>query len=66
MPSASTIYRHANPEYGQREKEKTRQYIVKKYNEDPEFRELLKKRALEYYYRKKAEKQSKYTSDDDI
>jgi len=66
MPSASTLYRHAHPEYAHKEKEKTREYIVKKYNEDPEYREKLKASALAYYYRKKQEKESKYTNADDI
>ena len=36
MPSASTLYRHANQEYAHKER-KTR-YIVKRYNNDPEFK----------------------------
>ncbi len=53
MPSTSTIYRHNHPEYALKEKEKTREYIMNRYNNDPEYRELLKKRALAYYYKKK-------------
>ncbi len=66
MPSASTLYRHANPEYAQKEKEYVKQYIVKKYNEDPEYKEKIKARNLAYYYKKKQEKESKYTNDDDV
>ena len=64
MPSASTLYRHSHPEYAQKEKEQTRVRIVNKYNNDPEYKELLKARALAYYYRKKQEKENKYTNDD--
>ncbi len=66
MPSVSTIYRHNHPEYAQKEKEKTREYIVNRYNNDPEYRELLKKRALAYYYKKKQAKESKNTDTDDV
>ena len=66
MPSASTLYRHAHPEYAQKEKEQTRVRIVNKYNNDPEYKELLKARALAYYYRKKQEKENKSTNADDI
>jgi hypothetical protein len=38
MPSASTLYRHVHPEYAHKEKENPREYIVKQYNEDPEYR----------------------------
>ena len=66
MPSASTLYRHAHPEYAHKEKEQTRVRIVNKYNNDPEYKELLKARALAYYYRKKQEKESKYINEDEI
>ena len=66
MPSASTLYRHAHPEYAHKEKEQTRVRIVNKYNNDPEYKELLKARAFAYYYRKKQEKESKNTNDDDV
>ena len=66
MPSASTLYRHANPEYVQKEKEYVKQYIVKKYNEDPECKERVKARNLAYYYKKKQEIESKHTNDDDV
>jgi hypothetical protein len=66
MPSTSTIYRHNHPEYALKEKEQTRTRIVNKYNNDPEYRELLKKRALAYYYKKKQAKEIKYTNDDDV
>ena len=66
MPSVSTLYRHSHPEYAQKEKEKTREYIMNRYNNDPEYRELLKKRALAYYYKKKQAKESKNTNDDDV
>ncbi len=66
MPSVSTIYRHNHPEYAKKEKEQTRARIVNKYNNDPEYREQLKAKALAYYYRKKQEKESKYTNDDDV
>ena len=52
MSSASTIYRHAHPEYAQKEKEQTRLRIVNRYNNEPEYKEVLKARALAYYYRK--------------
>jgi hypothetical protein len=66
MPSVSTLYRHAHPEYAQKEKEYVKQYIVKKYNEDPEYKERVKARNLAYYYKKKQEKESKITNDDDV
>ncbi len=66
MPSVSTIYRHNHPEYAQKEKEKTREYIVNRYNNDPAYRELLKKRALAYYYKKKQAKENKNTDNDDV
>ena len=66
MPSVSTIYRHNHPEYAQKEKEQTRTRIMNGYNNDPEYRELLKKRALAYYYKKKHGKESKNTNDDDV
>ena len=66
MPSASTLYRHAHPEYAQKEKEQTRVRIVNKYNNDTEYKELLKARALAFYYRKKQEKESKNSNDDDV
>lgn len=56
MPSYSTIYRHANPEYYQKEKEATGKRIMENYNNNPEYREMMKKKALERYYKKKEEK----------
>ncbi len=38
MRSASTLYRHAHPEYTQKEKEQTRVRIANKYNNDPEYK----------------------------
>ena len=67
MPSASTIYRQNHPEYALKEKEQTRARIVNKYNNDPQYKELLKKaRALAYYYKKKQEKENKNSNDDDV
>ena len=66
MSSASTIYRHAHPEYAKKEKEQTRVRIVNRYNNEPEYKEVLKARALAYYYRKEQEKESKYTNADNI
>jgi hypothetical protein len=45
-PSVSTIYRHNHPEYAQKEKEQTRARIMNKYNNDPEYRKLLKARVV--------------------
>ena len=66
MPSASTIYRQNHPEYALKEKEQTRARIVNKYNNDPQYKELLKARALAYYYKKKQEKENKNSNDDDV
>jgi hypothetical protein len=66
MPNASTLYRHAHPKYANKEKEQTRVRIVNKHNNDHEYKELLKASALAYYYRKKQEKESKYTNDNDV
>lgn len=53
--------------YQQEHKEELNKYrkelSKKMYNNDPEYKEKVKKRALEYYYRKKAEKQVSNDSD---
>ena len=66
MSSYSTVYRREHPEF--REKEKITNNLREKarYNNDPEYKELLKARARAYYYKKKQEKEAKYTNDDDI
>ncbi len=56
MPFASTIYKQNHPEYDLKKKEQTRATIVNKYNNDPEYRQLLKSRVLAHYYNKKQEK----------
>ena len=66
MPSASTIYRHNHPEYVLKEKEQTRARIVNKYNNDSKYKDYLKALARAYYHKKKQEKESKYSNDDDI
>jgi len=53
--------------YQQEHKEELNKYrrelSNKMYHNDPEYREKVKKRALEYYYRKKAQKQVSIDSD---
>ena len=41
MPSYSTIYRHSNPEYYQKEREATSKRIMENYNNNPEYREMM-------------------------
>ena len=53
MSSYSTVYRKEHPEF--REKEKITNNLREKarYNNDPEYRERVKQRALNRYYRMK-------------
>ena len=53
MSSYSTVYRREHPEF--REKEKISNNLREKarYNNDPEYRERVKQRALNRYYRMK-------------
>lgn len=53
MSSYSTVYRREHPEF--REKEKITNNLREKarYNNDPEYRERVKQRALNRYYRMK-------------
>jgi hypothetical protein len=53
MSSYSTVYRREHPEF--REKENITNNLREKarYNNDPEYRERVKQRALNRYYRMK-------------
>ena len=53
MSSYSTVYRREHPEF--REKEKISNNLREKarYNNDPEYRERVKQRALNRYFRMK-------------
>lgn len=52
-----TLYRNSHPEYREQEKLKDRIKSKERYNNNPERKEAVKKRALERYYRLKAEKE---------
>jgi hypothetical protein len=56
-----TKYRKEHPEYYEAEKKRDMERMKAKYA-DPIEKEKQKKRALEYYYKKKAEKQNISTS----
>lgn len=58
MSSYMTKYRKEHPEYYELEKIKLVETAKLKYANDPIRKEQVKKRALERYYRLKAEKQN--------
>jgi hypothetical protein len=53
MSSYSTQYRKDHPEWREAEKIRNNEREEKKYNNDPDYKEQVKKRALERYYRMK-------------
>lgn len=57
MSSYTTKYRKEHPEYHEKEKIIDRERIKNIYHNNPEYREKVKQRALERYYRLKALKQ---------
>jgi hypothetical protein len=57
MSSGATLWRKANPDMWVAEKERVRN----KYANNPEYREQKIKKALERYYRLKAEAKTKET-----
>jgi len=57
MSSYMTKYRREHPEYYEEEKKKDAERMRVKFA-DPVEKEKQRKRALEYYYKKKAEKQN--------
>jgi hypothetical protein len=52
MSSNSSQYRKDHPEWREAEKIRNNERRRKKYNNDPDYKEQVKKRALERYYRK--------------
>jgi len=56
MTSYATLYRLNHPEYYEKEKIKDNERMKQKYANNPEYKEQVKKRALERYYRLKQEK----------
>ncbi len=66
MTSYSTKYRKDHPERREAEKSNDRERIKNIYHNNPEYREKVKQQALARYYKKKQEKESKYTNDDEI
>ena len=56
MSSAATIYRKEHPEWREQEKVKDRERFNKLYENNPEYREKVKQRALARYYRIKEQK----------
>jgi hypothetical protein len=55
MASIIAKYRLEHPEYREQEKIKDNQKKKDKYQNDPDFREKAKKKALENYYKKKGQ-----------
>ena len=55
MASVIAKYRLEHPEYREQEKIKDNQKKKDKYQNDPDFREKAKKKALENYYKKKGQ-----------
>ena len=49
---------HANPEFYANEKKRIKEYKLQRYKSDPEYVEKMRKRAIEYYYKKKEERQN--------
>ena len=56
MSSYSTQYRRDHPEWREAEKIRNNEREKNKYNNDPDYKEQVKKRALERYYRMKEAK----------
>lgn len=55
MASVIAKYRLEHPEYREKEKIKDNEKKKYKYQNDPDFREKAKKKALENYYKKKGQ-----------
>jgi len=57
MPTAEYMryYRLEHPDYREKEKIKDNEKKKDKYQNDPDFREKAKKKALERYYKKKGQ-----------
>ena len=53
MSSYSTVYRREHPEFREKEKIINNEREKARYNNDPEYRERVKQRALNRYYRMK-------------
>ena len=51
MSSTTTLYRKEHPEWREQEKVKDRVRFNKLYQDNPEYREKVKQRALARYYR---------------
>ncbi len=56
MPSYTSQYRKDHPEWREAEKVRNNEREKRKYNNDPEYKEQVKKRALDRYYRMKEAK----------
>ena len=56
MSSYTTKYRREHPEWRETEKLRNNEREKNRYNNDPEYREQIKKKALERYYRMKEAK----------
>jgi hypothetical protein len=56
MSSYTSQYRKDHPEWREAEKIRNNEREKTKYNNDPEYKEQVKKRALERYYRMKEAK----------
>ena len=56
MSSSATIYRKNHPEYYERERVKDNERVKKLFQDNTEYREKVKKQALDRYYRLKQEK----------
>lgn len=61
MSSKTTLYRRSKPEYYEEEKKKDALRMKNKYNNNPEYREYMKKYYKERYQRLKAEKEANKT-----
>jgi len=56
MSSYTSQYRKDHPEWREAEKVRNNEREKKKYNNDPDYKEQVKRRALERYYRMKEAK----------
>jgi hypothetical protein len=56
MSSYTTQYRRDHPEWREAEKIRNNEREKSRYNNDPNYKEQVKKRALERYYRMKEAK----------
>ena len=56
MSSYTSQYRKDHPEWREAEKIRNNEREKKKYNNDPDYKEQVKKRALDRYYRMKEAK----------